>query len=235
MVTALSIAQGAIQNAAKDSANPYFNSSYADLASVRDAVQVPFSANGLSVMQLPSAEGSKVTITTILAHKSGEWVSSDLTMNAKDASPQAIGSAITYARRYALAAVAGVAPEDDDGEGAQGRDTSGKKDSRQRTEQKQKTTVQRQPLATMPSPEQPDEMLAPAGRLLTLGEFQKGGRTEKLDAFERIREQIGDEQYYRVLGVMGVEQATQFRSVGDAVKAYTEMLETFSALVRPAV
>jgi hypothetical protein len=54
-------------------------------------------------------------------HESGEWLSQTLTMTAKDDSPQAIGSTITYARRYALAAVAGVAPEDDDGETAQGR------------------------------------------------------------------------------------------------------------------
>lgn len=77
-------------------------------------------------------EGSSVTVTTLLAHASGQWISSDLTMTAqrqiKDGggwekldTPQAIGSCITYARRYALAAMAGVAPEDDDAEGAQGR------------------------------------------------------------------------------------------------------------------
>jgi hypothetical protein len=118
---ALSAAQGQIQHAAKDSANPFFKSSYADLASVWDAIRGPLSKNGLSVMQLPSADGPKVTITTILAHASGQWIASDLTVTSKDGTPQAVGSAITYARRYALQSVAGVAPDDDDGNGAQGR------------------------------------------------------------------------------------------------------------------
>ncbi len=118
---ALSAAQGAIENATKDSANPFFKSSYADLASIWDAIRCPLSANGLAIMQLPSADGPKVTITTLLTHESGQWISSDLTMTAKDDTPQGIGSAITYARRYALQSVAGVAPEDDDGNGANGR------------------------------------------------------------------------------------------------------------------
>lgn len=121
LAAALSVAQGAIENAVKDSANPFFKSSYADLASVWDAIRCPISANGLSIMQLPSADGPKVTITTILAHRSGQWISSDLTVTAKEDTPQAVGSAITYARRYALQSVAGVAPEDDDGNGATGR------------------------------------------------------------------------------------------------------------------
>ncbi len=121
LVAALAIAQGVIEGAAKDSANPFFKSSYADLASVWQAIRAPLSANGLAVMQLPSADGQIVTITTILTHKSGQWISSDLTITAKEDSPQAVGSAITYARRYALQSVVGVAPEDDDGERAQGR------------------------------------------------------------------------------------------------------------------
>lgn len=123
LATALAVAQGAIEGAAKDSSNPFFKSSYADLASVWDAIRCPLSANGLSIVQMPSAEGAKVTITTLLLHKSGQWISSDLTLTAKEDAPQAIGSAITYARRYALQSVAGVAPEDDDGERAQGRQT----------------------------------------------------------------------------------------------------------------
>ena len=132
LAAALAAAQGKIENASKDSANPYFRSRYADLASIWDAVRGPLSENGLAVVQPVRVEGSSVTVTTLLAHASGQWISSDLTMTAqkqiKDGggwekldSPQAIGSCITYARRYALAAMAGVAPEDDDGEGAEGR------------------------------------------------------------------------------------------------------------------
>jgi len=118
---ALSKAQAEIKGASKDSANPFFKSKYADLASVWDACRDPLTKNGLSVSQPPSADGAKVTVETILMHESGEWMSTALTMTAKDDSPQAIGSTITYARRYALAAMTGVAPDDDDGEAAQGR------------------------------------------------------------------------------------------------------------------
>ena len=121
LAEALAAAQGKIEHAVKDSANPFFKSRYADLASVWEAIRRPLSEHGLSVIQCPSAEGPRVTITTMLVHRSGQWICSALTVTAKEDAPQAVGSAITYARRYALQSVAGVAPDDDDGEEAQGR------------------------------------------------------------------------------------------------------------------
>ena len=118
LTAALAVAQGAIENAVKDTTNPFFKSKYADLASVRDVIREPFSKAGLAVMQFPHVMGVDVTVTTILAHKSGEWVSCDITMTSEKQTPQAVGSVITYARRYALAAISGVASEDDDGEAA---------------------------------------------------------------------------------------------------------------------
>lgn len=115
---ALAKAQGSIEGASKDKTNPHFKSSYADLASVWEACRAPLSANGIAVLQPASADGPRVTLTTILAHSSGEWISMDLTMTAGQNTPQAIGSCITYARRYALASMVGVAPEDDDGNAA---------------------------------------------------------------------------------------------------------------------
>jgi hypothetical protein len=143
LAQALAIAQGQIENASKGSENPYFKSMYSDLASVRDAIRKPFADNGLAVVQLPSAIGSQVTITTVLMHKSGEWISSSLTMTAKDASPQAIGSAITYCRRYALGAVSGVAPEDDDGEKAQGHEPKGSKKASEEVGKQKLTELQK--------------------------------------------------------------------------------------------
>ena len=118
-------AQAKIKHATLNAENPFFKSRYADLASVMDACRAAFAENELAVFQGASAQGSTVTITTLLAHSSGEWVKSTLTGTAKDESPQAIGSCITYLRRYALAAMAGVAPEggDDDAEAAQHRPT----------------------------------------------------------------------------------------------------------------
>ncbi len=124
LAAALAKAQGVMNGAAKDSANPFFKSKYADLASVWEACRKPLTENGLSIIQSPSADGVKVSIETRLLHTSGQWIAGTVTTSAKEDTPQAIGSAITYLRRYALQSFAGVAPEDDDGEAAQGRSTA---------------------------------------------------------------------------------------------------------------
>lgn len=118
LATALAKAQGKITGALKDSSNPFFKSKYADLAACWDSCREPLSDNGLSVIQVPSADDIGVTVTTILAHSSGQWIKSTLRMVPKDGSPQSVGSAITYARRYALAAMVGLAQIDDDGNAA---------------------------------------------------------------------------------------------------------------------
>lgn len=114
---AMATAQAVMGNAVKDSTNPHFKSKYADLASVRTAV-APLSEVGIAFMQFPSTQGKIVTVTTLLAHKSGEWVTCSVSAEARAADPQSIGSAITYLRRYGLLAAAGLATDDDDGEAA---------------------------------------------------------------------------------------------------------------------
>lgn len=123
LALALAKAQGAMSGAAKDSKNPHFNSRYADLASIVDACREPLAQNELSVIQIPSTpEAGLVRMTTLLLHSSGEWIESEpLTVQARDAGPQAVGSCLTYLRRYQLAALVGIAPEDDDAEAAEGR------------------------------------------------------------------------------------------------------------------
>ena len=122
LAEALSKAQGMIKGAVKDSENPFFKSSYADLASVWDACREALSKNGLSVVQTTRiSDAGEPVIITMLLHSSGEWVSGELLVKPVKNDPQSIGSAITYGRRYALSAMVGVAPEDDDGEKAQGR------------------------------------------------------------------------------------------------------------------
>jgi hypothetical protein len=116
--TALSKAQSCITFAAKDTANPFFKSKYADLASVWEACRKALTDNGLAVIQSPSAEGPKVTVLTTLLHASGQYIASELTMVAAANTPQGVGSAITYARRYALSSMVGVAQDDDDGNAA---------------------------------------------------------------------------------------------------------------------
>ena len=118
LAAALAKAQGEIEGASKDKTNPHFKSAYADLASVWGACRAPLSKNTLAVLQPSFTDGPRVTVTTILVHSSGEFIESDLTMVAGQNTPQGIGSCITYARRYALSALVGVAPEDDDGNAA---------------------------------------------------------------------------------------------------------------------
>jgi hypothetical protein len=127
IAAALAKAQGEMEGATKSAANPFFKSKYADLASVREACMGPLSKHGIAVLQSPSAEGAVVSVETMLVHSSGQWIRGVVTVTAKDDSPQAIGSCITYCRRYALQSFAGVAPEDDDGEAAQGRSKSAAK------------------------------------------------------------------------------------------------------------
>ena len=122
---ALAKAQAKIAGATKDSLNPHFKSKYADLASIWDACRGPLSANEIAVLQPVSAEGPMVSVTTLLAHSSGEWIAETLVLTAVQNTPQAVGSAITYGRRYGLASMVGVAPEDDDGEASEARGASG--------------------------------------------------------------------------------------------------------------
>lgn len=123
IAAALAVAQGQIKGAKKDSANPFFKSKYADLASVSEACRMQLSQAGIAVVQSPSSTPDGiVSVETMLIHASGQWMSEVLSVKPKDDGPQALGSVITYLRRYALAAFAGVAPEDDDGEAAEARE-----------------------------------------------------------------------------------------------------------------
>lgn len=117
-------AQKAMGDVIKTKRNDHFKSKYAELADVIDAVQGALNANGFSIIQPVSTEagGTVVRITTMLLHKSGQWMRSTLAMRPVKADPQGVGSAITYGRRYGLMAMTGVAPEDDDGNAASGRD-----------------------------------------------------------------------------------------------------------------
>lgn len=117
---ALAKAQSDMKAAAKDSVNPHFRSRYADLTSIWEACRAPLSKNGLSVTQLPEDAGDgRIGLTSILMHSSGEWISGRFSIAVERPTAQAIGSALTYLRRYGLAALVGVvSDEDDDGNGA---------------------------------------------------------------------------------------------------------------------
>lgn len=122
---ALALAQAEMRGAVKDSENPHLKNRYADLASVWEACREPLTKHGLSVVQSTRMEGSGVVIETMLLHSSGEFIMGEISLPPVKSDPQGHGSAITYARRYALAAMVGVAPEDDDGHAGSERGKAG--------------------------------------------------------------------------------------------------------------
>lgn len=126
LAAALAKAQGEIGGALKSSDNPFFKSKYADLTSVMDACRAPLSKNGIAIIQIPGGDDQgNISIETMLVHSSGQWISGAIGCKPGKADAQGAGSVITYLRRYALAAMTGVTPEDDDGEGAVGRGKAG--------------------------------------------------------------------------------------------------------------
>ena len=110
-------AQSEMRGAIKDSANPFFKSKYADLESVWDAIRKPLTDNELTVAQTTEYDNEAgISIVTTLMHSSGQWIQGSLPIMAVKKDPQGVGSAITYSRRYALAAMVGLVQVDDDAE-----------------------------------------------------------------------------------------------------------------------
>ena len=118
LATALCLAQAEMGGAIKDSNNPFFKSSYADLTSVIKVIKEPFAKYGLSFVQLPvtSAGGNGIGVSTMLMHKSGQWLQGEYLLPMDKVTPQGAASSITYARRYALQSLVGIPSVDDDSE-----------------------------------------------------------------------------------------------------------------------
>lgn len=118
LAAAMAAAQAEMGAAVKGASNPFFKSKYADLGSVIQAIKPAFAAHGLSYVQLPINDDMGVGVCTRLMHKSGQYIEQAFTLPLAKQDPQAAGSAITYARRYALQAMAGIPAEDDDANAA---------------------------------------------------------------------------------------------------------------------
>jgi len=129
LYAALAKAQGDIQAAeAKseaeirkkdDHAVVLYTFKYADLAACLEVIRKPLSENGLALIQIPSIDGNVVTIRTIIGHESGQSISCIMTMTPDRSGPQAIGTCMSYLRRYSLCAMIGVAQFDDDAKSAE--------------------------------------------------------------------------------------------------------------------
>lgn len=119
---ALLKAQKLMGGATKGAANPFFRSKYADYGAVLEACKELLNDNGIAILQPHHNEGGKNFVETLLMHESGEWISSETeVVCAKQNDPQALGSALTYARRYGLQSLVALPAEDDDGEKAMAR------------------------------------------------------------------------------------------------------------------
>ena len=164
LAAALAQAQGEMHGAEKDAVNTFYGGNrYATLGSIWEACRGALSANGLSVVQTPecvTADGDKlivrVVIETVLFHSSGQWIANTLVMPVEKLTAQGVGSAITYGRRYALAAMVGVAPGDDDDGVAVSR--PGKPSAKVPDEMDQLISECRQSIATAQTLERLDEI-----------------------------------------------------------------------------
>lgn len=115
---ALASAQRQMGKALKESQNPHFRSKYADLGNVMDACMPALNANGIAVIQPVRENEFGRSVVTIFIHESGETLECAVPLILNKQDMQGLGSAMTYARRYGLMALAGIAPEDDDGNAA---------------------------------------------------------------------------------------------------------------------
>jgi hypothetical protein len=121
LATALSAAQGAIQGAVTDSTNPFYKSKYADIHSVITCAKEALKENGLSVVQPTEMIDGQLFLSTILLHKSGQWIKGLIPIVTDKPDAQSVGKAITYYRRYAYSSMLSISQFDDDGEEAMER------------------------------------------------------------------------------------------------------------------
>lgn len=204
LFAAMNAAQKIMGGARKDTVNPHFNRTYADLASVWEAGRDPLAENGLTVIQVPSASGGSVTVATMLGHKSGQWIAGELTLTPDKNTPQGAGSAITYARRYALSAFLGIAPEDDDGNEAEGRNAGRKKQHEE--------TPRKTPDA---NPTVPIDQKLLDGREVVAG----------------MAGEIGDVMFRMVMGQFDVASAAEIDTVQKARAVYKELTKMRGVVV----
>lgn len=143
LAKALVAAQKATESVKKAATNPAFKTKYADLAHVVEGVVPALNNAGVAVIQSPEFDGEMIHVTTMLIHESGAMLEGRFSLRPSKLDPQGVGSALTYARRYALLAMTGAAPEDDDGNAASGPRTEQSRPEPKRTDPAPPTLAQR--------------------------------------------------------------------------------------------
>jgi hypothetical protein len=178
LAIALIKAQAEVKVVEKGAENPFFKSKYADLASVWEVCRKPLADNGLCIIQSVTSDSEHHYVETLMAHLSGQWLNDTVRLTLKDDTMQGLGSGITYARRYQLAAFAGVAPDDD----VDGNAASGKK-------QDVKPDIKPQDARTATKPTPPVQSDGQEAQLKRISEgFAILGVTTQVDKGKRVRE-----------------------------------------------
>lgn len=183
LVKALINIQPLLKPAIKDKTNPFFRSKYADLAGVWESCRDLLKDNKLAVSQVCGIDANGSYLETVLMHESGQWISGKYPLRAVKADdPQALGSAMTYARRYNLAAILGVVTDDDDdAEGAMGRQPESKQKPEQKSSQGR-------------DPNNPPKNPATQEQLSQLETFKKAGKNikTKVETYKWKIEKLSD-------------------------------------------
>lgn len=214
---ALAKAQGDMKAAVMDAKNPHFGSKYATLSAIQDAYRTPLSKQGLAVIQMVESDGSVYEITTTLGHSSGQWISSQFKLLVDKQTMQGLGSAITYARRYAVSAMVGiVSDEDDDGNVASQKQQP--RPAARKLPEASGTIVPGGAIATNPKNEAPAD-LAQIKRIASIREDKK----------------IGVQVFVKYLkDVYGVDSKTMRRWQADEILLLMEDADTNEAVLMAA-
>lgn len=167
---ALLKAQKSLQVAIKDSKNPHFGSSFADLTSVIEVAQPALNDADIVFLQPPSFREGRVVVTTILMHSSGEWISEDIEIPLVKQDAQAVGSCVSYGRRYGLQSFLGIRAEDDDGNKASEAKTTQQETRRAPS---QLTQQLRASVDANPEAEDPDDIDAFLGERPPVYDFEQ--------------------------------------------------------------
>ena len=114
LAKSLANVQKTIKNPPKNGVNPHFNSKYVHLSDGLDTIRTALSAEGIAIIQGTELMEGFIFLNTRLVHSGGEWIESTYPVGSPNDRPQALGSAMTYARRYSIFGMVGVAGDDDD-------------------------------------------------------------------------------------------------------------------------
>lgn len=221
LAAALVAVQSKLKPLRRNADNPFFKSSYTDLAALSETILPLLSAEGIALVQ--GGDGS--TLDTILLHTSGEWIRASLPMPA-ESNPQKLGSSITYFRRYALAAIVGAVSEGEDDDGNAASHTPARQPSAH-------------PPANRPAPESaarpatPAAPPAPGGSpaLLSVVYLDNATGEKNGKAWTRYTAKFSDGTKASTFSATHGEALAQAKSTGEAVYCKFEKNGNFTNLI----